>query len=151
MIRKTIQPEDLPPTQPLYSQGVRAGDTIYVSGQVSTDTTGRVVGKGDMRVQTRQTLENIRRVLAAEGATLDDVVKVTMFVTDMSRADEAREVRKQYFVKHPPASTGVEVSRLAHPDYLIEIEAVAVLKSPIACVLCRTHWRVDHNAGGCRL
>jgi reactive intermediate/imine deaminase len=127
-MRKTIQSTNLPRTEPLYSQGVRIGNTIYVSGQVSVDGAGNVIGKGDMRAQARQTLENIKHVLAAEGGSLEDVVKVTMFVTDMSRADEAREVRKDYFVKNPPASTGVEVSRLAHPDYLIEIEAVAVLR-----------------------
>lgn len=127
-MRKTIQSKEVAPTGTLYSQGFRVGDTIYVSGQVSTDRDGNVVGKGDMRAQTRRTIENIRHVLAAEGASLDDVVKVTMYLTDMSRADEAREVRKQYFFNHPPASTGVEVNRLAHPDFLIEIEVIAVMR-----------------------
>jgi enamine deaminase RidA (YjgF/YER057c/UK114 family) len=90
------------------------------------DASGEVVGKGDMRAQTRQVLENIAAVLAEADANLDDVVKVTMFVTDMSRANEAREIRLEYFRNNPPASTGVEVSALAHPDLMIEIEAVAV-------------------------
>jgi reactive intermediate/imine deaminase len=126
--RRTIRSSAVAPTGKWYSQGVRVGDTIYVSGQLPFDAAGSLVGKGDMRAQARQVIENIRHVLAAEGATLDDVVKLTMFLTDMSRAGEAREVRMEYFVKNPPASTGVEVSRLTNPDCLIEIEAVAVLR-----------------------
>lgn len=126
-MRKILSTPDVAPTAKFFSQGVKVGNTIYVSGQVGMDKAGNVVGKGDMRAQARQTIENIRAVLAAAGATLDDVVKVTMFVTDMALAPLAREVRMEVFTKYPPASTGVEVKALAHPDLLIEIEAVAVV------------------------
>lgn len=108
------------------SQAVQMGNTIYVSGQVALDPGGDVVGKGNMKAQTRQALENIKTVLAKAGVTLDDVVKVTTFVTDMSKLSEALEVRTEYFGQEPPASTTVEVKSLAFPDLLIEIEAVAV-------------------------
>jgi reactive intermediate/imine deaminase len=127
-MRQTIRTEAVAATPSFFSQGVRVGNTIYVSGQVAFDREGKVVGKGDMAVQTRQAIENMKAVLAAAGATLDDVVKVTMFVTDMSLAGQARDVRKEYFVKNPPASTGLEIQALAHPDLLVELEAIAVVE-----------------------
>lgn len=126
-MRTILKSPEVAPTAKFFSQGVRVGDTIYVSGQVAFDKDGAIVGKGDMRAQTRMVMENIKSVLAQSNATIDDVVKVTMFITDMSKADQAREVRMEYFVTNPPASTGVEVKALAHPDLLIEIEAIAVL------------------------
>ena len=126
-MRTILKSPDVAPTGKFFSQGVRVGDTIYVSGQVAFDKDGAVVGKGDMRAQTRMVMENIKSVLAQSNATIDDIVKVTMFITDMSKAGEAREVRMEYFVTNPPASTGVEVKALAHPDLLIEIEAIAIL------------------------
>jgi reactive intermediate/imine deaminase len=125
--RRALVSKKVAPTPRFFSQGVIVDGTVYVSGQVSMDAAGNVVGKGDMRAQTRQVLENIAAVLGEAGGTLRDVVKVTMFVTDMNRANEAREVRLEYFRENAPASTGVEVSALAHPDLMIEIEAVAVL------------------------
>jgi len=80
---------------------------------VATDETGKLVGKGDMKAQTRQALENVKSALAKLGATLDDVVKVTIFVTDMTDFKGIHEVRRQYFKKGSyPASTLVQVSRL---------------------------------------
>ena len=108
------------------SQAIQIGNAIYVSGQVAVDSEGKVIGKGDMKVQTRQALENVKTVLQAAGATLQDVVKVTVFLTDISRLMETHEVRAQYFSEPVPASTAVEVKALAFPDLLIEIEAVAV-------------------------
>ena len=128
-MRVILKSSKVAPTATFFSQGFRVGATIYVSGQVAMDVSGNIVGKGDMRAQTRQVLENIKAVLAESGATIDDVVKVTMFITDMTRADQAREVRTEYFKKYPPASTGVEVKGLAHPDLLIEIEAIAVVEA----------------------
>ena len=110
-----------------YSNGVRVGDTVYVSGQVALDGEGRLVGPGDVVAQTRQVLENIRRVLAAGGATLDDVVKVTVFLANVDDRPRVNEVRQAYFGANRPASTLVEVSRLAFPGLLVEIEAVAVV------------------------
>jgi reactive intermediate/imine deaminase len=127
-MRTILQAPDVAPTPPFYSHGVRVGNTIYVSGQVGWDRDGNVVGPGDIKAQARQAIENIRSVLAVTGATLDDVVKVTMYVTDMALAPLAREVRQEYFTKFPPASTGLEVKALATPELLVEIEAIAVVE-----------------------
>jgi len=108
------------------SQGVQSGNMIYVSGQVAVNPDGQIVGKGDMRAQTRQTLENIKAVLAVAGVTMDDVVKINSFVTDISKASEMMEVRREYFGHQPPASTTVEVKALIYPDLMIEIEVVAM-------------------------
>jgi len=103
------------------------GKVLHVSGQVAQDATGSVMGKGDIRAQTRQVLENIRTVLASAGGTMDDVARVTVYVTDMSGLGQIHEVRGQYFRRPYPASTLVEVKRLVKPEYLIEIDAVAVI------------------------
>ena len=110
----------------IMSQANQIGNAVYVSGQVALDPEGKVVGKGDMKAQTRQALENIQAILQAAGASLQDVVKITVFLTDISRLMETHEVRAEYFPDPPPASTAVEVKALAFPDLLIEIEAVAI-------------------------
>ena len=104
------------------------GSMLFISGQVSIGEKGEVVGKGNMRAQTRQTLENLKSALGQLGATLDDVVKVTLFVTDMTDFEAIHEVRREYFKKgNYPASTLVQVSRLIKEDLMIEIEAIAVV------------------------
>ena len=103
-----------------------AGPLLYLSGQVSIDAAGQVVGHGDMTAQTRAAFGNIRDLLAAAGSTMEDVIKLTYFVTDMSRWSEVQKVRAEFFPRHHPASTTVEVSRLFKKEYLIEIEAVAL-------------------------
>ena len=108
------------------SQGIQIGNAIYTSGQVALDSDGNVLGQGDMKAQTRQALENVRSVLEAAGASMADVVKVTVYVTDISRLGETHEVRPDFFPDPPPASTGIEVSALAFPGLLVEIEAVAI-------------------------
>ena len=107
---------------------VSRGRTIYVAGQVAFDTSGSVVGKGDFASQAAQVFENLRLALAAVGATFDNVVKVTTYVTDMSHIQTLREIRGKYYGKLAPASTLVEIGRLAHPDLMIEIEAIAVVQ-----------------------
>lgn len=111
-----------------YSDAVRAGNTIYVSGQASLDANGNLVGRGDVVAQTRQTLENMKTVLAAAGATLDDVVKVTVYLANRDDRPKVNEVRKEYFKANRPASTLIEISRFAIEGMLIEIEAIAVVK-----------------------
>ena len=103
------------------------GRILHVSGHVSQDADGQTVGRGDMAVQTRQVLDNIRSVLASVGGTMDDIAKVTVFVTDVGRIDEIHQVRAEFFTKPYPASTLVQVAQLIDPDWLIEIEAVAVI------------------------
>ncbi len=122
-----LDPDGVPAPISHYANGVRAGDTIYVSGQVALDAAGRLVGPGDVVAQTRQCLDNVKLVLAAAGATLADVVKVTVYLADADDRPRVNEVRKAYFGANRPASTLVEVSRLALPGLLVEIEAIAVV------------------------
>lgn len=109
-----------------YSDAVRAGDTVYVSGQASVDAEGRLVGAGDVVAQTRQVLDNMKLALAAAGATLDDVVKVTVYLARCADRPRVNEVRKAYFGANKPASTLIGISEFAIPGMLVEIEAVAV-------------------------
>jgi reactive intermediate/imine deaminase len=109
---------------------VTSGRTLYVSGQIAVDPDGRVVGAGDFEAQTRQVFENLKAALAAAEATLADVVKITMFVTDIAQLPTLRAVRDAYFTGAPPASSLVEVSRLVLPELMVEIEAIAVTGSP---------------------
>lgn len=129
--RKTAlnPPGVAPPLRPYYSNCVRvtAGPLLFVAGQVGVDAQGRVVGPGDPAAQTAQALENIKAILAASGATLDDVVKVTVYVTDMAHFEPIAQVRSRYFPRNGPASAIVEVRRLALPELLVEIEAVAAV------------------------
>jgi 2-iminobutanoate/2-iminopropanoate deaminase len=113
-----------------FTHVVRAGRLVFVSGCVATDGQGRVVGGSDVVAQTRQVHENIKRCLAAAGATFADVCKVTVFLRNIADREKVNTVRKEYFGAHRPASTLVEISRLVRDDYLIEIEATAVIPEP---------------------
>ena len=107
------------------SQGVRTGEMVYTSGQVAYDPDGNIVGGSDMRAQAGQTFENIRQVLEAAGATMDDVIKITAFVTDMSQYSGYAAARTEAFPNTIPASTTVSCPTLVNPDLLVEVEAVA--------------------------
>ena len=110
-----------------YAQSVKVEDTIYVSGQVSHDETGKIVGRGDMEAQMRQAYTNIQKVLAQYGATMNNIVDEILFVTDMDAAfSAATKCREEVFSGTPVvASTIVQIQRLAFPDLLIEIRCVA--------------------------
>jgi reactive intermediate/imine deaminase len=103
------------------------GRVLHISGHVSQDADGNTVGVGDITAQTRQVLDNIAKVLDSVGGRMSDIVKVTVFVTDMSMLDEIHRVRSEYFTQPYPASTLVQVTSLVRPEYLIEIEAIAVI------------------------
>ena len=111
------------------AQGVKVGDEVFVSGQVALDRDGNVVGAGDMKAQTRQTFENIRTVLAEAGATMDDVVKILAFITDMSKYPDYAAVRAEVFQGNLPASSSVATPGLVDPNLLVEVEAVARIGS----------------------
>ena len=115
------------PWEPIvgYSRLVRAGDMVAVSGTTATDDRGMIVGAGQMYVQARQALANIRTALDRAGLAMHHVIRTRMFVTDMNRFAEVARAHKEFFADSPPASTVVEVRRLAHPDMMIEIEADA--------------------------
>jgi reactive intermediate/imine deaminase len=112
-----------------YTDAVRAGDLLFVSGVVPVDGDGRLVGAGDVVEQARQVFRNIDAVLAAAGGTMRDVVKVTVYLVDVADRVRINPVRQEVFGDVRPASTLVEVSALAVPGALLEIEAVAVLPS----------------------
>jgi 2-iminobutanoate/2-iminopropanoate deaminase len=101
--------------------------TIFLAGQLARDRQDNVVGTGDMRAQIRQVGENLKAALAAAGATLNDLVKTTTYVTDIEEFFKHIDVRMEYFGALP-TSTTVEVRRLAHPDLLVEVEAMAVIE-----------------------
>ncbi len=108
-----------------YSRLVKAGSIVAVSGTTATDEHGLIVGAGQMYVQARQALANIRTALERAGVSLHEVVRTRMFVTDIGRYAEAARAHREFFADSPPATTMVEVRRLVHPDMLIEIEADA--------------------------
>lgn len=108
-----------------YTDAVRFGDLLFVSGVAAFDSDGNVVGKGDPVTQTRVILQNIRDALQAVGADMGDVLKVTVFLTDIGDRAAINPVRKEFFGDAKPASTLFEVSALAIPDMLVEIEAIA--------------------------
>jgi enamine deaminase RidA (YjgF/YER057c/UK114 family) len=115
------------PWEPIvgYSRLVRAGDIVAVSGTTATDERGLIVGAGQMYVQARQALLNIRTALERAGLAMHHVIRTRMFVTDMARFEEVARAHKEFFADSPPASTIVEVRRLANPHMMIEIEADA--------------------------
>jgi 2-iminobutanoate/2-iminopropanoate deaminase len=129
MEKEIITADNLSKPLGIYSHAVKVkgNQLLFISGMTARDLQGNLVGKGDMKRQTQQILENIKVILDRVGATFDNIVKVTIFITDMSHFKEIHEVRAKYFKKDFPASTLVQVSRLVDEDMLIEIEALAVL------------------------
>jgi 2-iminobutanoate/2-iminopropanoate deaminase len=127
--KENIRPGEKWEGQMSFSQGVKSGSLVFVSGQGALDNDGNVVGKGDIQVQTRKALSNVQKVLKNAGASLNDVVKVTTFITNrgpgMIKAYDT--VFGEFFPTACPASTLVEVKSLVLKDMMVEIEAIAVL------------------------
>jgi enamine deaminase RidA (YjgF/YER057c/UK114 family) len=105
------------------------GKLVFVSGILSRNSQGEIVGRGDMRRQMQQVFENIQTALAAVGATMADVVKRQTFTTDIDAYFEHIDVRMDYCKDDLSTSTTVEVRRLSHPDFLVEVEVIAVVKA----------------------
>jgi 2-iminobutanoate/2-iminopropanoate deaminase len=113
-----------------FARAVRIDRLLFISGTVSIDPQGQVVGAGDMAVQLEMVYSNLARVLASFDASLATVVKETIYATDIEAFLRASSIRaRRYADIDPPATTGVEVRRLAHPDLLVEIEAIAALSA----------------------
>ena len=112
-----------------FSRAVRVGDLVFVSGTVAWGPDGKLVGKGDVYAQAKQTLANIEGYLRQAGATLKDVVRTRIYLTDIGRWQEVARAHREAFGDVRPASSMLEISRLAEPEMLVEIEAVAVLSA----------------------
>jgi len=126
--REIIQPAGILDPRPRFAQVTKIGNQIYIAGQTSVDADGSVVGEGDIEAQGRQVFQNLQKCLQAVGATFDHVVKLNIYSTDLdAHLPYITKLRKEYFPKEPVASTTVPVPRLVHPDWLLEIEAIAVL------------------------
>ena len=125
--RVVTQPDNYEPF--LLSQGIRFGNLLFISGQAGADDEGRIVD-GGFRAQGEQAFANLRRALEAGGSSLKDVVKVTIFVTDMRHFPDVVELRRKYFSEPYPADTIAEITALYDPKAMIEIEAIAATGRP---------------------
>jgi enamine deaminase RidA (YjgF/YER057c/UK114 family) len=130
MKRTVYQPPDVfVPAGKSYSHGiiVEAGKTLYVAGQTSRDAQGDIVCKGDAAGQTRQAIENMKKVIEGAGGRMEDVAKTTVFITDIKHREAVGRVRQEFFKGDPPANTLLVISGLADPAFLVEIEATVPL------------------------
>ena len=130
MPKTTLRPATLSfqprPTYP-YSPGARGGQMIFTAGQVAWNQKGEVIGQGDVRLQTQQTLKNVISVLEEGGATIDDVMKCNVYLANIQDFQIMNEEFSRVFYDNPPARTTVE-TRLAEPHMLVEIEAIAYIE-----------------------
>ena len=110
-----------------YSHVAKAGNTLYIAGQVAQDVNGNIVGKGHFETQVRQVHENLKNIVEEAGGTLQNIVKKTTYLTHYSYIETYRSVRNEYFPEPCPPNTLLIIDSLALPEYMIEIEAVAVL------------------------
>ena len=127
MIRKVTTPEIPEPPPGMFSNCLVVGDTIYISGQHAGNPKGGILGDGSMVSQTRETLKKIKALIEAAGGSMADVVKLNVYVTDVSKRAEIGQARREFFSGDFPCSTLVEISRLVDPDLMIEIEATAII------------------------
>lgn len=121
--RKPILPRGLT-ASPAFSPGVQVGEFLFVSGQVAQDNNGNVVGVGDCEAQTRHVMSRIRIIVEAAGGAMQDVVKITTFLTQLDNYPAFNKVRSETFPSSPPASSTVIVAGLVRPEFLVEVEAV---------------------------
>ena len=129
MRTRAIQPDGLKDPRPRYSQGIVAegGRLLFIAGQTAADAAGNVVGKGDPERQAEQVFSNLGAVLEAAGATFDNLVMTTTYLTDIAYREAYNKVRLKYYQAAAPTSTLVVVKALGAPDFLIEIDGIAVI------------------------
>ena len=124
--RKPVIPPGVSPNAAL-SPGVIVGDFLFVSGHVAVDKSGNVVGGSDAEAQSRQVMANIQEVVTAAGGKMEDVAKITCFLTDIANYSAYSKVRAETWPKDPPASSTVVVAGLVRPELLVEVEAIVRL------------------------
>jgi len=124
--RKPVNPAGAAPN-PALSPGMIVGDILYVSGHVAMDNAGNVVGVGDAEAQSRQVMANIAAVVSAAGGKMENVAKITCFITDIANYPAYSKVRAETWPDEPPASSTVVVSGLVRPELLVEVEAIVPL------------------------
>lgn len=126
---KVIQPDTLKDPRPRYSQGIltEQGRLLFIAGQTAADREGNVVGKGDAEKQAEQVFENLGAVLKAAGASFDNLVMTTTYLTDIKHREAYNKVRLKYYTSSQPTSTLVVVKALGGEDFLIEIDGIAVI------------------------
>ena len=130
MARQAITTDKAPKPGGHFAQAIAVeatGRLVFISGMVAQRPDGSIAGIGDIEAQTRQVCENVKAAVEAAGGTLDDVCRVDVYVRNMEHFEAIHKVRAQYFKPPLPASTMVEVTKMTSPDYLIEINAIAVL------------------------
>lgn len=121
-----INPDTLPKPMAAYCQVVRKGSLVTTAGMIALDTSGNIVGEGDIVAQTRQTLENLKNALESVGASFRDVIKTTIFLSDFSNYKGMNAVYNEYFADHPAARSTVG-AEIVLPSLLVEIDAIAVV------------------------
>lgn len=129
MEMKYLQPENVPKPAGDYSNGliVKKGTLVVISGQVACDAKGNLIGKGDIKAQSRQVFENLKNMLASAGASFKDVIKLGIFLKNLEDFGPFKEVRAQYLTPPYPPTTLLIVKSLAREEWLLEIEAMAVV------------------------
>jgi enamine deaminase RidA (YjgF/YER057c/UK114 family) len=126
-IEHTNPPGMNPPPPGMYTHVVKAGPSVYISGQLAFDATGNLVGGSDVAAQYRQVWANVTTALASAGATVDDIVRTTTYIVGQGNVQAVRSVRQEVNPQPPPASTLITVVGLANPACLVEVDAIAVI------------------------
>jgi len=126
MTREILKLKSVHPTVG-YSHVAKAGNTLYIAGQVAQDVEGSLVGKGDFEAQVRQVYTNLKNILEEAGGSLQNIVKMTTFLTHYNYIETYRSVRNEYFPEPCPPNTLLIIESLALADYMIEVEAIAVM------------------------
>ena len=130
MTKKQIQSDKIRQPSGHFSQAIAVeakGKLVFISGMTSRRADGTIAGIGDIEAQTHQVCENIKAAVEAAGGTMDDICRVDVYVRNMEHFEKIHKVRREYFKSPAPASTMVEVSKFTSPDYLIEINAIAMV------------------------
>ncbi|MFQ5684040.1 MAG: RidA family protein [Candidatus Binatia bacterium] len=128
-MRKALQPKNVADRRPRYSQAIltKPGRLLFIAGQTAVDKKGELVGKGNIEKQAVQVYKNLDAIIKAAGGSRENIVKTTTFLTDRRNREGLNKVRRSYFKKVQPTSTLIIVKGLASKEYLVEVEAVAVL------------------------